>query len=88
MKNKSRLVADLPDEIMGKLDHICERSGKNRTQVITGFIEHWALVMADHEARGFYVVPMPGRSFAAAMVAERGGRFDELPAAGPAAPGE
>lgn len=74
---KKRLVAELPDEIMGELDKIVERSGKNRTQVVTGMIEHWAAVMADHERRGFVVVPLAGRSFASAMVADRAGMFDE-----------
>ncbi len=73
------LHAKLPDETMAALVHIGEVTGKSKTDVIIGMIEHWAGVVAEHERRGFHVVPTPAASLAAAMVAERSGMFDELP---------
>ncbi len=75
---KKSLRLELSQERLAQLDHISEVSGKTRTAVVDGMIEHWAAVMADHERRGFQVVPIPGASFSAAMRAEREGVFDEL----------
>ncbi len=76
MKKSLRLELSL--ERLAQLDHIAEVSGKTRTAVVDGMIQHWAAVMADHERRGFRVVPTSEASFSAAMRAEREGIFDEL----------
>lgn len=90
MADKKSLRLELSDELLQSLDHIAELAGRTRSDVVRGMVEHWAAVLADHEARGFYVVPVAGRSFASAMVADRAGAFDAgAPAAGgPAAPGD
>jgi hypothetical protein len=80
-----RLSTKFTDETMAQLEHIAEVSGKTKTDVLTGMVEHWAAVIADHERRGFYVRPLPGASLAAAMVGDREGLFDETPAPAPIA---
>jgi hypothetical protein len=82
---KKSLRLELPDELVAALDHIVEVSGKNRTQVVSGMIEHWEAVIRDHERRGFLVRPLPDRSLACAMVGDRAGVFDDAAPAG--APG-
>lgn len=81
-----RLAANLPDGIMNALEHIAQVSGKNKTEVVIGMIEHWAVVVAEQERRGFRVVPTSEASLASAMIAERTGAFDD-PALGGIIPG-
>jgi hypothetical protein len=81
----ARLHMNIPDGVEKDLEKIAADSGRTKTAVIVGMIEHWAVVTKEHERRGFRVVPVPGASFAAAMIAERAGDFDQS-AAGPGAP--
>lgn len=71
----------LDDEHWETLQFICKQAGgRDRTDILTGMIEHWGIVVHEHAARGFRVVPEPGASFDRVLAVDRSCDLDELPA--------
>ncbi len=79
-KKKNHVNLLLDDEHFQTLLYICGQSGQDKTEVLTGMIEHWGIVAHEHEARGFKVVPQPGASFERVLAVDRSCDLDELPA--------
>lgn len=78
-KEKNHVHLVLSDELYQTLEEICERAGQDKTHVLTGMIEHWGIVMRQHAARGFRVVPEPGANFERVLAVDRSCDLDELP---------
>lgn len=70
----------LDDEHWETLCFICEHAGRDRTDILTAMVEHWGIVVHEHAARGFRVVPEPGASFERVLAVDRSCDLDKLPA--------